>query len=133
MKKANKIKHVEKGLKYDTGKQGWYPLPIVILKPLADVFLAGEKKYATFNCLKSFDEPERRFWDCHFRHLEACQIDPLARDQETGCYHAAQVAFNILMRLYHCQNKENPKQSGVNYPPPIEAGACRNTSPVDCH
>ena len=94
-----------KGRKIDDGKQGWYPMPLVLLKPLADTFVAGEKKYSIFNCLQPFDEPKRRFWDAAMRHLEACQIDPLAKDKETGCYHAAQVAFSILMRLYHCQKE----------------------------
>lgn len=108
-KKSNTEKKVNlsvEGLKYDTGKQQWYAMPLEILKPLSDVFSAGEKKYATFNCLNPFQKPERRFWDAALRHLEACQIDPLAKDEETGCYHAAQVAFNILMRLYHCTHKE---------------------------
>lgn len=93
-------------LKWDEGKQGWFPLPLVILKPLADVFLAGEVKYSTFNCLQQFKDPDRRFWDATMRHLEACQLDPLAKDEETGCYHAAQVAFSILMRLHHCRKEE---------------------------
>lgn len=92
-----------KGMKNDTGKQSWFPMPLELLVPLADVFLAGEKKYALFNCLKPFELPERRFWDATMRHLQACQIDPLAKDPETGCYHAAQVAFSMLMRIKHCQ------------------------------
>jgi hypothetical protein len=91
------------GLKFDDGKQSWYSLPLEVLQPLADVFKAGEKKYATFNCLKPFKQPERRFYDAMMRHTEAQQIDPLAIDPETGCYHAAQVAFNALMRIYHCK------------------------------
>ena len=91
------------GLKNDTGKQGWYALPLVVLHPLADAFVAGERKYSTFNCLQPFTEPERRFWDATMRHLESCQIDPAAIDPETGAYHAAEAAFSILMRLHHCQ------------------------------
>lgn len=98
----------EEGIKIDIGKQGWYPLPLKILKPLADTFLAGEAKgYSTYNCLQPFRDSNRRFWDATMRHLEACQLDPLAKDQETGCYHAAQVAFSILMRLYHAQEERN--------------------------
>jgi len=97
----------EKGLKYDTGKQGWYPMPLKILKPLADVFLAGEKKYKTFNCLNPFDDSDRRFFDAAMRHLEESQIDPLSKDEETGCYHLDQVAFNVLLRLYNAINIEN--------------------------
>lgn len=96
---------MSEGLKHDNGKQPWYAMPLEVLEPLADVFAAGEKKYATFNCLQPFREPDRRFYDGLMRHLEACQLDPLAKDEETGCYHAAQVAFNTLMRLYHAKKQ----------------------------
>lgn len=94
----------EKGMKSDEGKQQWYAMPLVVLRPLADVFVAGEKKYKIFNCLKPFDDSDRRFWDATMRHLEACQIDPLSRDEETGCYHGAQACFSILMRIYNAKN-----------------------------
>lgn len=100
----------EKGLKNDQNKQQWYPMPLVLLQPLADVFIAGEKKYKIFNCLKPFDDSDRRFYDALMRHLEVCQIDPLAIDEETGCYHLAQIAFNALLRLYNAKN--NIKASG---------------------
>ena len=95
-----------KGMKKDEGKQKWHALPLVILEPLADVMEAGAKKYAKFNCLQPFDDPDERFYDGMMRHVEICQLDPLAIDEETGCYHAAQIAFNTLMRLYHCKNKK---------------------------
>lgn len=95
-----------KGLKYDDGKQSWYAMPLVLLKPLSDVFTAGEKKYATFNCLHPFEDSDRRFWNSTMRHLEACQIDPLAVDEETGCYHGAQAAFNILLRVHNAKMKK---------------------------
>ena len=91
----------EKGLKHDSGKQPWFALPLEILEPLADLFAAGEHKYGTFNCLNPFDEPDRRFWDAAMRHMTACQMNPLAKDPETGCYHAAAVAFSMLMRIHH--------------------------------
>jgi len=95
------------GLKWDEGKLSWHALPLVILKPLAEVFNAGILKgYGEYNCLQPFKDPNRRFWDATMRHLESCQLDPLAKDLETGCYHAAQVAFSILMRLHHCRKEE---------------------------
>ena len=103
----------EEGLKFDEGKQPYYAMPLEVLKPLADVFAAGEKKYATFNCLKPFKDANRRFYDGQMRHTEQCQLDPLAKDEETGCYHAAQVAFNTLMRLYHAR-KEAGLQDELN-------------------
>jgi hypothetical protein len=102
------------GIKEDSGKQGWYPMPLVILKPLADTFLAGEAKgYPTYNCLNPFKNSDRRFWDAAMRHMEACQLDPLAKDEETGCYHAAQVAFSILMRLYHAEPDKKIKTGDI--------------------
>ena len=97
----------DKGIKLDQGKRQWYAMPLEILEILADVFAAGEKKYATFNCLDSFDDGDRRFYDAAMRHLKECQRDPLAIDPETGCYHGAQAAWNLLLRTYHAE-KNNP-------------------------
>jgi hypothetical protein len=104
------------GLKHDQGKQPWYAMPLEVLQPLADVFAAGERKYSTFNCLQPFADPQRRFYDGQMRHAEACQLDPLAVDQEllekygVKVYHQAQVAFNALMRLHHAikEQEQNP-------------------------
>lgn len=89
------------------GKQRWHAMPLVMLHPLADAYNAGLKKYWRFSCLEKFDDPDWRFWDATMRHLEACQVDPLAKDEETGCYHAACACFNMLMRLYHCRKEQN--------------------------
>jgi hypothetical protein len=94
------------GIKLDQGKQPYYAMPLKVIKLLADVFAAGERKYATFNCLKPFEDGDRRFWDATMRHLEEAQLDPLAIDPETGCYHGVQAAWNILMRTYHAKNRE---------------------------
>jgi len=100
----------EVGKKFDEGKQGYYPMPLVLLKPLADVFLAGEKKgYGTFNCLNPFENPDRRFYDAIMRHLESCQLDPLAKDEETNVYHCAQIAFNALLRLHNALREKGTK------------------------
>ena len=108
-----------KGLKFDQeGKQEWFALPLEILEPLADVFNAGEKIYETFNCLLPFDDPSRRFYNATMRHLRASQIDPLAKDEETGCYHLAQVAFNSLLRLHNClREKEEEDEKEKNSTP----------------
>ena len=91
------------GIKFDQDKKQWFAMPLEVAELLADVFAAGEKKYATFNCLKPFDDGDRRFYDATMRHLKECQIDPLARDPETGCYHGSQVAWNMLLRTYHAE------------------------------
>ncbi len=104
------------GLKHDQGKQPWYAMPLEILEPLADVFAAGEMKYATFNCLQPFEDADRRFYDGQMRHAKDCQIDPLAIDQElfdkygVKVYQSAQVAFNALMRLHHALKSKEAKR-----------------------
>lgn len=95
-----------KGLKYDNDKQQWYAMPLEILEPLADVFAAGEKKYKTFNCLQPFEDSDRRFYNSQMRHVKESQLDPLAIDEETGCYHQAQVAFSALLRLRNALMRE---------------------------
>jgi hypothetical protein len=90
------------GSKHDSGKQGWYSLPLEILEPLADVTEFGANKYELFNMLKPFDQSNKRFWNGLMRHLKLCQQDPLAVNHEDGnVYHLAQVAFNSLLRLHH--------------------------------
>lgn len=91
------------GKKDDAGKQRWYAMPLCVLKDLADTFNHGAEEYGLFNCLQEFEEPKQRWWNALMRHLEECQIDPLAKDAKSGCYHAACVAFNALMYLYHCK------------------------------
>ena len=93
----------EYGLKHDKNKIQWYAMPLVIAELLADVFAVGERKYAIFNCLNPFEDGDRRFYDAAMRHLKECQIDPLARDEETGCYHGSQAAWNLLLRTYHAE------------------------------
>lgn len=92
------------GKKDDAGKQRWYAMPLCVLQPLLDVFNAGKEKYGIFNCLNDFENPNERFWDANMRHANECQLDPLAIDDETGCYHEAARAFSSLMRIYHCKN-----------------------------
>jgi hypothetical protein len=92
------------GLKFDEGKLDWFALPLEVLEPLAELMLAGERKgYPTFNCLEPFQDADRRFWSANMRHAAKCQKDPLAIDEETGCYHEAARAFCSLMRLYHAR------------------------------
>lgn len=93
------------GLKLDQGKLDWHAFPFVCLEGLIKVAMAGCKKYARFNCLKPFDEGDSRFFSAAIRHTVECQIDPLAVDDETGCYHGYQAAWNLIMRTYHAEQR----------------------------
>lgn len=111
------------GLKRDDDKQRWHSLPLELLEPLADLMEAGRKKYGKFNCLDEFDNPDERFWNANMRHAAACQRDPLAIDQETGCYHEAARAFSSLMRIYHCLREAKREAEAMGYSlPPLDDG-----------
>ena len=109
------IARTDEGLKFDDGKQQWFAMPLEILEPLATLFYAGELKYGTFNCLQPFKKHSSRFYNAMMRHIKASQIDPFAIDQEIKeqygieVYHLAQVAFNALMRLYHCKKEKDER------------------------
>jgi hypothetical protein len=108
----------KKGLKSDEGKQGWFALPLVVLQPLLDVFNAGVGHYGLHNCLNPFDNASERFYDAQMRHVAECQLEPMAIDPQDGCYHEAKVAFNALMRIYHCKNQQKatiPMTAGVSF------------------
>lgn len=116
----------KKGLKADDGKTGWFAMPLVVLQPLLDVFNAGVKHYGLHNCLNPFDNPSERFYDAQLRHVADCQLDPMAIDPQDGCYHEAKVAFNALMRLYHCR-----QNNSANEVPVIASGYQLNVSMDD--
>lgn len=96
---------MSEGIKFDQGKLDWSVIPLEILEPLVAVFMAGEKKYGYLNCVKPFENGERRFFAAAMRHTVECQHDPLAIDGETGCHHEAEAAWNHLMRLYHAKRE----------------------------
>ena len=126
------MKTEKKGLKFDQeGKQNWFAMPLEILEPLADVFNAGEKIYEIFNCLLPFDDPSRRFYNATMRHLRASQIDPMAKDEETGCYHLAQVAFNSLLRLRNCLREQEEKEKNSTPSPTNSSQATLSPNPYN--
>ena len=91
------------GLKHDEGKLDWHALPLELVELLVPVAVAGAKKYGRGNILEPFNEADRRFYSATMRHVRACQHNPLAVDEETGCYHAAQAAYDLLARVYQCE------------------------------
>jgi hypothetical protein len=103
----------DSALKYDQGKIDWHSFPLVVLEGLMKVSLAGCVKYERFNCLLPFDNGDQRLFSAAMRHTVACQLDPLAVDEETGCLHGYQSAWNMLMRTYHAENREahTPKEA----------------------
>jgi len=89
------------GRKDDQGKLSWYDLPLEMVELLVPVATAGRKKYGLHSALKPFENNNERWYNADMRHAVPSQIDPLAIDEEDGCYHLAKRAYNDLARLYH--------------------------------
>lgn len=88
------------GVKYDVGKapvaRGVLQYFPHALAEVAKVSAAGAHKYA-WNGWRAVPDGFTRYSDALGRHLLAECDGPL--DAETGCLHAAQVAWNALARL----------------------------------
>ncbi len=101
----------EAGVKYDADK-----VPVVrgafhyfprALTAVARVSAAGANKY-TWKGWETVPDGATRYTDALGRHLLAETETPI--DEETGCLHAAQVAWNALARLELMlrDDQENP-------------------------
>ena len=105
---------VESAQKWDDGKLDWHAFPMEVMAGIIKVAEAGiVKGYERFNCLLPFQNGDQRLFSAAMRHTVACQLDPLAVDEETGCRHGYQAAWNILMRTYHAERatlEERPGQ-----------------------
>lgn len=96
----------DNAMKFDGGKIDWHAFPLKCLEGLIKVAMAGCNKYERFNCLKPFENGDERLFAAAMRHMVECQIVPLAIDEETGCRHGYQAAWNIIMRTYHAEKEE---------------------------
>lgn len=83
----------EPGKRYDVGKLRYDLIPVDALKELALVYSKGAEKYADRNWEKGMSWS--RVIGPLMRHLEAFRRGEII-DQETGCRHMAQVAWNAL-------------------------------------
>ena len=94
------------GLKHDEGKLDWHALPLELVELLVPVALNGASKYGRHRILQPIEDAGPRHYSATMRHLSACQLNPLAIDPESGCYHAAHAAYDLLARLYQCRLDE---------------------------
>lgn len=88
------------GTRFSAGKPGmWWAIPMKGLRLVARVTMHGSKKYAPLDwaCGQSYST----LLDSASRHwLEVLTDGPLARDEESGEYHLAHCAWNILCLLH---------------------------------
>jgi len=98
---VNKTKD-SRGLKYDDGKLRWDLLPLEDIEEVVKVYTAGAKKYAP-NSWQNVPDGYNRYKAAMFRHLvEFEKGNPI--DEETGCLHIAQVAWNAIAMLHFYKN-----------------------------
>jgi len=105
------------GMKHDTGKtpvyRGLFKYFPRALLAVADVSAAGYKKYKTWGGWLMIDDGLDRYSDAMGRHMLNEQIEG-DYDEETGCLHAAQEAWNALARLeLILRSKDERKGSAV--------------------
>lgn len=87
------------GTRFSEGKPGgWWFAPIYGLRLVAQVWEAGGGKYAPRDWAEG--QSFSTLLDCASRHwLEVLHRGPWAVDEETGAYHLAAVAWNVLCLL----------------------------------
>lgn len=87
------------GTRFSEGKPaGWWYAPIYGLRLVAKVWEMGAEKYAPMDW--AVGQNFSTLIDCAMRHtLEIVQRGPWAKDEESGQYHAAHVAWNWLTLL----------------------------------
>ena len=110
MEQQNK-QNMNEGLKNDIKdkKIRWDLLPLDILNDIAMVYTAGAEKYGDNNW-QNLENGYERYKGALLRHLYAATKE--VKDEETGCYHLAQVAWNAIAMLWlHKNNKLDPKRS----------------------
>lgn len=94
----------EIGLKNDKkdSKVRWELLPLDIINEIAKVYTKGAEKYSDNNW-KLLENGYERYKGALLRHLAA--NDQNSIDEETGCYHLAQVAWNAIAMLWFKLNQ----------------------------
>lgn len=93
---------MKKGVKYDTQKARWDLLPLPEIADIVDVYTAGAVKYSP-NSWQHLEDGYNRYKAALFRHLLEYE-NGNEIDEETGCKHLAQVAWNAIAMLY-CSKK----------------------------
>ena len=98
------------GLKHDEGKTDWHALPLELVELLVPVAVNGANKYGRHSILQTIEDAGPRHYSATMRHLSACQLDPLAVDPESGCYHAVHAAYDLLARVYQCEGRQEREE-----------------------
>lgn len=91
-------------------KTRWELIPLDCLEDIARVYTEGAKKYGDNNW-QNLENGYERYKGALLRHLYAAESETF--DEETGCRHLAQVAWNSIALLF--LSKNNEKNNVFNY------------------
>ena len=91
------------------GKLRWELLPLELIEDLVKVYDEGAKKYFV-ESWKKIDDGKNRCKGALLRHLLESETKDF--DDETGCYHLAQVAWNALTMLWYRKQELNKLFTG---------------------
>ena len=85
-------------------KTRWELMPLDCLEDIARVYTEGAKKYSE-NSWQNLENGYERYKGALLRHLYAAESKEF--DEETGCRHLAQVAWNAIALLWISKHKKN--------------------------
>jgi hypothetical protein len=84
-------------------KTRWELMPLDCLEDIARVYTEGAKKYDD-NTWQNLENGYERYKGALLRHLYAAESEIF--DEETGCRHLAQVAWNAIALLWISKHRE---------------------------
>ena len=94
---------------YKDHKLRWDLLPLAEIEDIVRVYTAGADKYGP-NMWQGLPDGYNRYKGAMLRHLmEYEKGNPV--DEETGCLHLAQVAWNAIAMLYFSKQSKEDKQN----------------------
>jgi hypothetical protein len=86
------------GTRYSEGKPKMVATPVFGMYEVGRVAEYGTNKYALFDWVEG--QSFSTLLNCAARHLFRALMNPMARDQESGCLHLGHVAWNVMALLH---------------------------------
>ena len=110
------------GTRYSAGKPSfWWAIPWAGMELVARVTEYGAKKYAPFDWKEG--QSASTLLDCTFRHITAAMTKGMySRDDESGHFHLAHAAWNVLCLLHFMQTEPNGQFDDVTPMVGVTAG-----------
>lgn len=103
---------MDKGVKYDTGKNLWNLLPLEPIQEIVKVLTFGAQKYSPDNWKKVPDAKER-YYSAMMRHVVAFKLGE-RNDPETGYNHLAHAGCCLIFWMWFEIVKEKVNDKPIN-------------------